>query len=110
MGVVNYKISNMKNLTARDTKRRLKFQKLENKRRLLKSIVYDRSNRSSEVRWEMSIKLDSLPKDSSITRFRNRCLKTSRARGNFKKFRMSRMFVRDLGKQGYLPGLKKASW
>jgi len=107
---VAYKILDMKNLIARDAKRRLKFQKLENKRQLLKSIVYDRTSQTTETRWEASIKLDNLPKDSSVTRFRNRCLRTGRARANFKKFRVSRMFLRDLGKQGYLPGFKKASW
>jgi len=103
-------ISIMKNLIARDSKRRSRFRLFEEKRQSLKSVIYDRDSQSAENRWEASIKLDSLSRDSSSTRLRNRCVKTGRARGNFKKFRLSRLFVRDLGKQGYLPGFKKASW
>ena len=51
-----------------------------------------------------------LPRDSSPTRSHNRCQLTGRSRGNLRKFKVSRIMLRELANQGMIPGLKKASW
>jgi small subunit ribosomal protein S14 len=54
--------------------------------------------------------LARLPRDSSPTRSRNRCQLTGRSRGNLRKFKVSRIMLRELALAGKIPGLKKASW
>lgn len=55
-------------------------------------------------------KLAKLPRDSSATRYRNRCGVSGRPRGYFRKFGMSRLALRDLAHNGELPGIRKSSW
>ena len=52
----------------------------------------------------------NLPRDSSPTRSRNRCQLTGRSRGVLRKFKVSRIMLRELALAGKIPGLKKASW
>lgn len=54
--------------------------------------------------------LARLPRDSSPTRSHNRCMLTGRSRGYHRKFKVSRIMLRELALQGKIPGLKKASW
>jgi small subunit ribosomal protein S14 len=54
--------------------------------------------------------LAKLPRDSSPTRWRNRCQLTGRSRGVLRKFKISRIMLRELASAGMIPGLKKASW
>ena len=54
--------------------------------------------------------LAKLPRDSSPTRSHNRCQLTGRSRGVLRKFKVSRIMIRELANQGFIPGLKKASW
>jgi small subunit ribosomal protein S14 len=54
--------------------------------------------------------LANLPRDSSPTRSHNRCQLTGRSRGNLRKFKISRIMLRELALAGKIPGLKKASW
>jgi small subunit ribosomal protein S14 len=54
--------------------------------------------------------LAKLPRDSSPTRSRNRCQITGRSRGTLRKFKLSRIMLRELALAGQIPGLKKASW
>ena len=54
--------------------------------------------------------LQSLPRDSSKSRLRNRCAITGRPRGFYRKFRLSRVMLRELGNKGLIPGLTKSSW
>lgn len=54
--------------------------------------------------------LAKLPRDSSPTRSRNRCQLTGRSRGVLRKFKVSRIMLRELALAGKIPGLKKASW
>jgi len=54
--------------------------------------------------------LAKLPRDSSPTRSHNRCLLTGRSRGVLRKFKVSRIMLRELALAGKIPGLKKASW
>jgi small subunit ribosomal protein S14 len=54
--------------------------------------------------------LQRLPRDASPTRFRNLCSLTGRSRGNYRKFKISRIMLRTLALQGKIPGMRKASW
>ncbi len=63
-----------------------------------------------EDRMNASFALQKLPRDSSPTRYRNRCQVTGRPRGYYRKFAMSRIALRDLGLAGEIPGLTKSSW
>lgn len=79
------------------------------KRQELKKIVRD-LNISEDKRLEAMLKLNSLPRNSTPIRRRNRCLLTGRARGYLRKFKMSRLCFRELANSGYIPGVVKASW
>ncbi len=54
--------------------------------------------------------LANLPRDSSPTRSHNRCQLTGRSKGTLRKFKISRIMLRELALAGKIPGLKKASW
>jgi small subunit ribosomal protein S14 len=79
------------------------------KRAALKAITMNREL-PFEDRVEAQMKLASLPRNGSKVRFRNRCELTGRARGTYRKFKLSRIKLRELGSFGRLPGLTKASW
>jgi small subunit ribosomal protein S14 len=79
------------------------------KRSALKAIVKDREL-PVEDRFEASVKLAQLPRNGSPTRIRLRCELTGRARANYRKFRLSRIALRDLASAGQIPGMVKASW
>ena len=63
-----------------------------------------------EERFTARIKLAALPRNSSATRVRNRCLLTGRSRGNYQLLKMSRMMLRELASKGQIPGMIKSSW
>ena len=63
-----------------------------------------------EEREAAARRLRKMPRNSSAVRVRNRCELTGRPRGYFRKFGLSRLALRDLALQGYLPGVIKASW
>ena len=63
-----------------------------------------------EERFSARLKLAKLPRNSSKTRIRNRCLVTGRPRAFYRKLKMSRIALRDLGSNGQIPGLVKSSW
>jgi small subunit ribosomal protein S14 len=79
------------------------------RRAQLRAIVRDRT-RAPEERFEATLMLAELPRNSAKVRVRNRCALTGRPRGFYRKFGMSRIAVRDLGSAGQIPGLVKASW
>jgi small subunit ribosomal protein S14 len=79
------------------------------KRTALKAIAVDESL-PLEERFEARLKLAELPRNSSKTRIRNRCLVTGRPRAYYRKLKMSRISLRDLGSAGLIPGLVKSSW
>ncbi len=79
------------------------------KRARLKAIARDRSL-PAEDRFAAQLKLAELPRNSAPVRFRNRCLVSGRPRGYYRKFKMSRIALRDLGSVGQIPGLTKSSW
>ncbi|MBL4786209.1 MAG: 30S ribosomal protein S14 [Cohaesibacteraceae bacterium] len=79
------------------------------KRASLKALAKDESL-SLEERFQARLKLAELPRDSSRTRIKNRCEVTGRPRGYYRKMKMSRIALRELGSQGMIPGLVKSSW
>ena len=79
------------------------------KRAALKAIAND-ENLSLDERFEARLKLAAMPRNSSPTRIRNRCELTGRPRAFYRKMRMSRIALRDLGSKGLIPGLVKSSW
>jgi small subunit ribosomal protein S14 len=79
------------------------------KRNALKAIAND-ENLSLEERFEARLKLAEMPRNSSPTRIRNRCEITGRPRAFYRKLRMSRIALRELGSRGQIPGLVKSSW
>jgi small subunit ribosomal protein S14 len=93
----------------KNNRRRKMTKKFAAKRARLKAIAYDKG-RPLEERFEAQLKLAQLPRNSSGTRIRNRCEVTGRARGYYRKLRMSRIALRDLGSKGLIPGLVKSSW
>lgn len=91
-------------------KRREKLSKLHaGKRAALKAVVMDREL-PVEERFEASLRLAQLPRNGAKVRVRLRCELTGRPRGNYRKFKLSRNQLRDLGNSGQIPGLVKASW
>jgi small subunit ribosomal protein S14 len=79
------------------------------KREALKAIANDES-RPLEERFEARLKLAELPRNSSPNRYRNRCQLTGRPRAFYRKLKMSRIALRELGSNGQIPGLVKSSW
>ncbi|QGM81572.1 30S ribosomal protein S14 [Otariodibacter oris] len=96
-------------MIARDVKRAKLADKFYEKREELKKIISG-VNSSDEERWDAVLKLQSLPRDSSPSRQRNRCAQTGRPHGVLRKFGLSRIKVREAAMRGEIPGLKKASW
>ncbi|HEV2335509.1 MAG TPA: 30S ribosomal protein S14 [Stellaceae bacterium] len=90
--------------------RRAKLMRRLTPRRVrLKAIARDR-DAAPEDRFEAQLKLSELPRNSSQTRLRNRCSLTGRPRGYYRKFKLSRIAVRELASAGQIPGMTKSSW
>lgn len=79
------------------------------KRAVLKAIVMDRTL-PVEDRFEATLKLAQLPRNGAAVRWRLRCELTGRPRANYRKFKLSRIALRDLASAGQIPGMVKASW
>jgi small subunit ribosomal protein S14 len=79
------------------------------KRARLRGVAKDRSL-SVEERFEATLKLAEMPRNSCINRVRNRCEVTGRPRAYNRKLKMSRIALRELGSKGLIPGLVKSSW
>jgi small subunit ribosomal protein S14 len=79
------------------------------KRAALKAVTKDQSL-SMEVRFTAQLKLAQLPRNSSPGRVRNRCEVSGRPRGYYRKLKLSRIALRQLGNFGQIPGLVKSSW
>jgi small subunit ribosomal protein S14 len=79
------------------------------KRQALKSIVMDRTL-PVEDRFDATMKLAQLPRNGAKVRVRLRCELSGRARANYRKFKLSRIALRDLASSGQIPGMVKASW
>jgi len=98
-----------KSSVEKQKKRERLVAKYWDKRQMLKKIILDMSQ-PDEDRMKAVDKLNAMKKNSSVTRLRNRCSMTGRARGFLRKFKMSRICFRELAHQGIIPGITKASW
>ena len=83
--------------------------RLFKKRQKLKKIVMNKKL-SLEERFKAQQKLSKLPRNSAKTRVMNRCEITGRPHGVYRKLKISRIALRQLGLQGKIPGLVKSSW
>ncbi|MGH6940659.1 MULTISPECIES: 30S ribosomal protein S14 [Hypericibacter] len=93
----------------RDKKRRALAKQYAAKRDRLKAIAND-EGRPMEERFAARLKLAQLPRNSSPVRQHNRCELTGRPRGFHRKFKLSRIALRELASSGQIPGMVKSSW
>lgn len=98
-----------KSAVEKNNRRRQMVERYAQKRAALKAIIMDRA-RDPEERFEATLKLAQLPRNSSKVRVRNRCIMTGRPRGYYRKFGLSRIALRELASEGQIPGVVKASW
>lgn len=96
-------------MKAREAKRAKLVAKYAEKRQALKALIANPAT-SDEERWDAVLKLQSLPRDSSKSRQRNRCNVTGRPHAFLRKFGLSRIKLREAAMRGEVPGLRKASW
>ena len=93
----------------KNKRRRKLVAQQANKRAKLKAIILSR-DLPIEDRFKATLKLASLPRNGSKTRIRNRCEVTGRPRAFYRKLKMSRIALRQLGNFGQIPGIVKSSW
>ena len=98
-----------KSMIAREDKRKKLVSKFGVKRNALKELIRD-PNTSYENKDTAQLQLQKLPRDSSVTRIRNRCNLTGRPHGYYRKFGLSRNKLREATMRGDVPGVVKASW
>ena len=90
--------------------KRIKLEKRFSKKRSeLKKIISNKKLPLDE-RFQAQLKLAKLPKNSAKIRIRNRCEITGRPHGVYRKLKISRIALRQLGLQGKIPGMIKSSW
>jgi small subunit ribosomal protein S14 len=93
----------------RNAKRERLAKRDKSKRQALKDVLMDRTL-PVEDRFNASLKLAQLPRNGATVRVRLRCELTGRSRGNYRKFKICRIALRDLASSGQIPGMVKASW
>ncbi len=93
----------------RNLKRKKLVQRDAARRARLRAVARDRSL-PPEERFQAYLKLAELPRNGAAVRVRNRCEVSGRPRGNYRKFRLSRIALRDLASIGQIPGMVKSSW
>ena len=98
-----------KSMIARENKREALVAKYAAKRAELKAIINNKELEMEE-RFRASLKLAKLPRNSSAVRLHNRCQLTGRPHAYYRKLKISRIALRDLGSQGQIPGMVKSSW
>ncbi|GAA6149734.1 30S ribosomal protein S14 [Pseudooceanicola nitratireducens] len=98
-----------KSMIEREKKRERLVKKYAAKRAALKEIINDES-KPMEERFRATLKLAELPRNSSATRLHNRCQLTGRPHAYYRKLKVSRIMLRELGSNGQIPGLVKSSW
>jgi small subunit ribosomal protein S14 len=98
-----------KSMIERERKRQKLVDQYAARRTALKAAAADK-NASVEDRFKATLKLAELPRNSSATRLRNRCQLTGRPRAYYRKLKISRIMLRELGSNGEIPGLVKSSW
>ena len=98
-----------KSMIEREKKRQKLVDRYATKRAALKEIIKDES-KPMEERFRASLKLAELPRNSSATRLHNRCQLTGRPHAYYRKLKVSRIMLRELGSLGQIPGLVNSSW
>ncbi len=98
-----------KSMIEREKKRQELVAKYAAKRAALKEVATDES-KPMEERFKARLKLAKLPRNSSPTRLHNRCQLTGRPHAYYRKLKLSRIMLRDLGSAGQIPGMVKSSW
>ena len=98
-----------KAMIEREIKRQKLVDKYATKRAELKEIAKN-LDLPMEERFKARLKLAKLPRNSSATRLHNRCQLTGRPHGYYRKLKISRIALRELGSNGQIPGLVKSSW
>jgi|ERR1700742_4620846 small subunit ribosomal protein S14 len=93
----------------KNNRRKKMAKQFANRRAKLKAIVQDKTAQL-EDRFAATLKLAELPRNSSRVRVHNRCELTGRPHAYYRKMRLSRIALRDLGSKGLIPGLVKSSW
>ena len=98
-----------KSAIERNRKRSRLAKKYEGQRQRLKEIA-DNRDLPMEERFQARLKLAKLPRNSAKVRVQSRCEVTGRPRGVYRKFKMSRIALRELASTGHVPGMVKSSW
>lgn len=98
-----------KAMIEREKKREKLVKKYAAKRAALLEIANDK-DKPMEERFKARLKLAELPRNSSATRLHNRCQLTGRPHAYYRKLKISRIMLRDLGSAGLIPGMVKSSW
>jgi small subunit ribosomal protein S14 len=98
-----------KSMVEREVKRQKLVEQYAAKRTALKAIANDES-RPMEERFKARLKLAKLPRNSAESRLHNRCQLTGRPHAYYRKLKVSRIMLRELGSMGQIPGLVKSSW
>ena len=93
----------------KNKRRRKLVAQQANKRAKLKATIQNREL-PIEERFKATLKLAEMPRNGSKTRIRNRCEVTGRPRAFYRKLKMSRVALRQLGNFGQIPGIVKSSW
>ncbi len=88
---------------------RYSFKDKEKKRLILKAITQN-LNLEKNIRWKTQKKIITIPNISSLTRIKNRCILTGRSKSVYRFFKLSRIQLRKLASEGFLPGVSKYSW
>lgn len=98
-----------KSMIEREKKRQALVEKYATKRAALKEIATN-EDLPMEERFKARLKLAKLPRNSSATRLHNRCQLTGRPHAYYRKLKVSRIMLRELGSKGEIPGMVKSSW
>ena len=93
----------------KNERRKKLVKKYAGKYASLKATANDESLDDGE-RLIARLKMAEIPRNGNPTRIRNRCEVTGRSRAVYRKFRLSRIMIRELGNKGLIPGLTKSSW
>lgn len=93
----------------KNIKQRYLFKNLEKKRLILK-VLLKNLNINKNIRWKLQQKWFFFNQNSSITRIKNICILTGRSKSIYRLFKISRIQLRKLASEGFLPGISKYSW
>lgn len=98
-----------KSMISRDVKRKKLAEKFQTKRDSLR-VALKQDDMEYDDKWDAMIAMQKLPRDSSKSRYRNRCALTGRPHGYFRRFGLARTRIREIVMRGEAPGVVKASW